>query len=375
MHFLLIPYFLLCVCFIALFDTAQSERRGGSGARAGLVLVAGLTLFILFVSMATRPVTGDSQQYYEYFLELRDLGWVQAAAYGSFDLFFAAYAWLVGQMGNASWLLFGSTLLIYFGLFVLASRRLVGRVDACALIMVYVAYPNFVAYADNTIRQGLGMAFMLVAFVGFAQRKRSAWIWLLLAPFWHSGMWLAVAVVVLHQLMCLFISSQRWRWSLVLGALLMAIGLSISGLNQKLMSVLPSAISLQDRYEVYFEGAGHFGYRAGFRLDFFAFSLVPLLTAWVLRRRANSFDYHGSGWWLSLYLSLNIIYQLFSFAPFANRFADFSWYVMPLVVFMQVRESQSRSLTTIFMLFVMLLNLVMLQLYTGNFIPMPEWLQ
>jgi hypothetical protein len=375
MHFLLIPYLLLCVCFIALFDTAQFKRRGEAGARAGLMLVTGLTLLILFLSMATRSVMGDSQQYYEYFLELRDLGMVQAAVYGSFDLFFAAYVWLVGQLGTASWLLFGSTLLVYLGLFVLALRRLLGRLEACALVMVYVAYPDFINYANNGIRQGLGMVFMLVALVSFAQGRRKAWIWLLLTPFWHSGMWLAVGVVVLHQLMCLCISSQRLRWGLVLGALSVAIGLSMSGINQNLMSALPSAISLQDRYQVYFESADQFGYRAGFRLDFFAFSLVPLLTAWVLRQRVRSFDYSGCGWWLSLYLSLNIIYQLFSFAPFANRFADFSWYLMPLVVFMQVRESQSRSLMTVFMLSVMSLNLVMLQLYTGNYIPMPEWLQ
>jgi len=46
MHFLLIPYLLLCVCFIALFDTAQFKRRGEAGARAGLMLVTGLTLLI-----------------------------------------------------------------------------------------------------------------------------------------------------------------------------------------------------------------------------------------------------------------------------------------------------------------------------------------
>ncbi|MEF3075903.1 EpsG family protein [Methylobacter sp. Wu1] len=368
MHFLLIPYALLSLSFVVHF----LERRDAY-ARSGLVLTAGITTTLIFLALLLRPVIGDSWRYYQYFLVLRNMELQDAFNYQSeSDPLYVLLNWTTGQLGDSQWLLFGATLLIFIGMFLLSVYKLAGPIGASILLMCYMGYPFFIAYASSGLRQGLSLVFLLMAFVGFRQQKLTAWAWLLLAPFWHSGAWLGVGVTVLHQAMCQSVSSGRMRWALVLGLLFVAVGLSASGLNESIMSALPELISLRQTHEIYFNNNEEIAYRTGFRADFFLFSLLPLITGWLLRKKAPIFSYMGSGWWLSLYLSLNIIYHLFSFVPFADRFSAFSWFLLPLVILLQVIETRSRKILVYFVGTIMLINVIMLQLYTGSFIRMPE---
>lgn len=368
MHYLLIPYVLLSLAFIMQF-----HLRRDAVVKAGLVFTAGVTLVLMFFAITLRPVDGDSWRYYEYFqlLHIRGLDWAFASR--DQEPLWAALNGFVSLFGDQAWLLFGATLLIYLGVFVLAVKRITGPVATTIVIMCYAAFPFFVAYAASGLRQGLALVFLLMAYADFKENKRTAWAWLLLAPLWHSGSWLACGVMVAHWAICRWLLQPHMRWRLVFLALATAIGLSVTGLNESLIGGYAGALGLAEERYIYFSSADVYGYRAGFRLDFFVFSLLPLVSAWVLRGKARTFDYTGAGWWLSLYLSLNVLYHLFSFAPFADRFAAYSWFLMPLVVFLQVRETHNRTLMTLFVSAVCLIDVVMLQLYTGNFIREPGW--
>lgn len=367
MHFLLIPYGLFSLIFVLQF----MNRREAS-ARAGFLLFAVLTTSLLFVTMWWRPATGDSGRYLTYFRDLRVMSLGNALAFREGDPLYVLLNWLAGFVGDGEKVLFGATLLVYFSVFIAAVRRLVGPLGAVVVVMCYVAFPYFVAYAASGLRQGLALVFLLMAYVGLRQSKRQAWVWLLLAPLWHSGAWLAVGVTVAHQVMCWFVSKENVRWGLVLALLAVAVALSITGMNEALMTRFSDLLNLKQSQEIYFTDAKEYGYRAGFRADFFLFSMLPLGTAYILRTRAPTFDYEHSGWWLSLYLSLNIVYHLFSAAPFADRFAGFSWYLLPLVIYLQMRETKSRNLLTAFVAMVCIVNVVMMQFYTGNFIKVPK---
>ena len=367
MHFLLIPYAFFSVIFVALFI-----NRDKAVSRSGLFLMAVFASSLILLAIWWRPATGDSWRYLTYFRELRVMSLSDALDYRNGDPLYALLNWSAGFFGKDEVVLFGATLLVYFSVFIVAIKRLVGPLWAVVVLMCYVAYPYFVAYAANGLRQGLALAFLLMAYVGLRQKNRQAWVWLLLAPFWHSGAWIAVVVVMAHQAMCWFVSDGKNRWLLVLVALFVSVMLSITGQNEVLMSQLPDLIKLEQTQEIYFTDAKDYGYRAGFRIDFFLFSMLPLASALILRRRAPTFDYGWSGWWLSLYLGLNVVYHLFSFVPFADRFAAFSWFLLPLVIFLQVRETESRNLLSKFVALVCLVNVAMLQLYTGNFISAPQ---
>ncbi len=367
MHFLLIPYGLLTLFFLANF----SERKS-SQARGGAFLFVALTVALLFMTLWFREPSGDSWRYWMSFQKIRLMSFTEAISlYSDTDILFLALNWLIGHIGNSHLVLFGATLILFFGVFIAAVRKLLKPVAVLAVIMSYVAFPYFIAYATNGLRQGLSMSFLLMGYVLLFRNDRKAWIWILLAPLWHSGAWLAVAATVTHQIMCTYIRKTSIRWALVFLALGIGIMFSATGINESIMTNLTGKIQLRDSFTIYFQDPDEFGYRSGFRLDYLLFSLIPLITAVLLRLRSAIFDYKAAGWWLSLYLSLNVIYHLFSFAPFSDRFGGFSWLLMPLVIYLQIPPTKSKQLQTVFVATVSIVNLVMLQFYTGDFIKPP----
>lgn len=366
MHFLLIPFALLSLLFVMQYSSRQHAY-----ARGGMLLVAVLTVGLFLITMWLREPAGDSWRYLETFRNMRTMPLSNALNQEDTDALFVLLNWLAGRLGDSSLILYGATLVVFFGVFIAAMRRVLSPLATLVVLMAYTAFPFFVQYAANGLRQGLSMVFLLMAYALLSRRQRAGWVWLLLAPLWHSGAWLAVAVVASHQLMCLLVRSPRVRWALVFSALGLGIALSATGLNEALMAQLPEKIELRESQGIYFDDAEEFGYRGGFRLDFLLFSFVPLATALLLRKRGQSFSYSGPGWWLSMYLSLNVIYQLFAFAPFSDRFAGFSWFLIPLVIFLQVQQTGQKNLQTAFVAAVCLVNVAMLQLYTGNFIRPP----
>lgn len=370
MHFLLIPFAALSAMFVLHYH--QQDRRTGN---AGLVVVSGITMLMLSLAMLLRPVRGDSSQYYWYFLEVRQFGFVQMWQDERTDLLFKLLGWVVGQLGQAPLWLFGATLVLYIGGFVWALRRLLPPVQLAAVLMCYAAYPFFIAYGASGLRQGLALVCMLMALVQFDRGKRSGWLWLLSIPFWHGGSIIGAIVVAVFQLMNRGVPRERWRWILVLSVYAFSILLSLTGLNAASIGQLPDVFDIEARHQVYFMDPSQVGvaYRTGFRPDFALFSLLPLISAFVLRRNRAMFSFSASGWWLAVYLSLNTLYHLFSFAPFADRFSSFSWFLLPLVLFLQIRDTGNRWLRSLLIVGISAVNLAMLQLYTGNFIPPPEW--
>lgn len=369
MHYLLIPYLLLGSLFVLQFHSRKDIRM-----RSGLVVTAVTTVLMMAIAIVFRPLSGDSWRYYEYFRVVRDLPLSEIFAYRDPDPAYALLNWSVGQLGSEPALLFASTLTLYIGVAVHTLRRRFTAVELAVIATCLVAYPFFITYAANGLRQGIGLAFLLAGYLGVWEGSRKAWLWIVLAPLWHSAMWLAVAAFVVHQLLMRVMPSAVSKWMLILGAWGGAVLLSMTGLNATLGALLPGMVDLSTNYDVYFMEASDFGYRAGFRWDFTLFSLVPLLTGLLLRRTAEAFDLRTlAGWALSLYMFLNIVYHLFAFAPFADRFAAFSWWLMPLVVFLQVRATRKNALMSIFVTAIVVVNSAMLQLYTGNFLPSPEW--
>ncbi len=371
MHPLLIPYALLTALFVLHFH--QRDRRVGS---AGVAVVAVAMLALLSAAMVLRPARGDSGRYYEHFLHVRSLDFSGMMQYERMDPLFKLLNWLVGQLGQSSELFFSAAFVLFVGVIIWAFHRLLGARQAAALFMCYAAYPFFITYGANGLRQGLALACMLMALVQFNRgNMRSGALWLLPMPFWHGGSLLGATVVALYVLMLRYVPRAQQRWRIVGILYAASVMLSVTGLNEALLGRLPDIIDLEARHQGYFLSPDELGtvYQTGFRLDFTLFSLTPLFSALLLRHRGEMFSFRASGWWLSIYLALNCIFHLFSFAPYSDRFSAYSWFLMPLVLFMQIRASGNPWLRSAFIVCVAAVNIIMLQFYTGNSIRPPEW--
>lgn len=370
MHYLLIPYSLLAGIYLLHF-----ARQREASDRFGMVVVAVGILLLLAFAAVIRPVAGDSWRYNLGFQIMRNMSLPDALAFRGTDPLFTLLNWLVGQISAAPAALFAATFSIYICGFIVAVNRLVGPVKTISVVMAYSMYPYFIAYGVSGLRQGLSLVFLLIGIVCLAQAQRKAWIWLLIGPLWHSGSWLAVGVIGLHQLLYRYVHNPRIRLIVVAAAFAGVTFLSVSGINQDLMQRLLDYLTIQKSHQIYFEDAASQGiaYRTGFRLDFYLFSLVPVLTGWLMSRKIDSTRKPALMWWLTLYLALNMLYHLFSFAPFSDRFASFSWFLMPLIVFLQVWHSRRPRLIFNVTLGIICINILMLQFYTGHFLIEPAW--
>lgn len=352
--------------FLNLAFVIRVSARQSPGPRLSLCIIAGTILASVFMLLTMRPAVSDSGVYYHFFLILKALDVSDAVEYARFESLYTILNWLLRRLGDSSQFFFASILSLYMGGFVFAAHKVVGKSGAAFLVYSYALFPTFLYYGHNTIRQGLALVALLLGYAYLRKGSRYAYGWLLLAPLWHGSAWVAVAVAAVHELMCYRVKSERIRWGLVSAALGLSIILAAENFSQQISLALPELVPAVGDRSYYLLADGASFYRTGLRFDFFIFTALPLATALILRRRAPTLSYSGSGWWLSLYLSLSCIYFWFSFIPYADRLAAFSWFLIPLIVFLQVREVGSRHLTIAFVVVVGLINLAVLWMKEGG---------
>jgi hypothetical protein len=72
-------------------------------------------------------------------------------------------------------------------------------------------------------------------------------------------------------------------------------------------------------------------YKVGFRWDFVLYSLIPIAAGWYYIVK-QKFDDHLYKSIYSAYILANSFWLLVIRAPFSDRFAYLSWFLMPLIL-------------------------------------------
>lgn len=194
MHPLLVPYSFLSLVLVV--GATDRSVRGRSFAW----LFAWLAMGLVLAAVIFREVRGDTSRYYATFLRLRELPLREVWAADEANWLFTYLNWGLGQLGTSVYLLIAPIAVV--GVFILtwSTRRLFDSYHAALVIFIYSMYPFFIFYIASGLKQALAMAFLLAAYVSFFQKRRTAWVWLALAPLFHAGAVLAVGMTLLHKL-------------------------------------------------------------------------------------------------------------------------------------------------------------------------------
>lgn len=359
---LFLPYVIVSLVFLGF-----ASGRHRSDTKAILFLLSMAAMALIVIRLALRTPAGDSGRYYLLFSKIQEMGVVHAIATLDVDYLFVTVLWIIGIFGHSSTFFFGAFLLLYLFLLVCAVRISTGNLGSSLVILLYSIYPFFVAYGASGLRQGLALVILLVGYASLHAGKRTSWLWILLAPFAHNGAWLAVGVVIMHQTSLMLFKTDKYRWALILTLYFGIVFSTAVGVDFR--SFLPDT-DIAQKQQFYLDEVNlKFNYyRTGFRLDFVLFSIFPLVSGfWATGQISLPSINSKAGWWLSLYLSLNIIYHVFSFAAFSDRFAAFSWFILPLIIYFQVEATGKMKKFQEFAIYSILGNLVILGLYTRNF--------
>jgi hypothetical protein len=358
----LLPFYAAASVF-ALFGLRLEQRD----ARNNIWLAGWGAMGIVLFAVVFREISGDTWRYNLAFQKWATQSFSQMWSETHNNWLFVISNWCLAQLGTNPLMFIVPTTLFCIAMMRHSLRKLLGPTDTAIAILLYSVYPFFIFYVASGIKQAIAMALLMQGYVClFRKRHLAALLWLGLAAMFHTGAVLVYPPVILHYLIWRTASGQRRAVFIGASLLLFCTLLSLTGVNQSLMAPVSAYADFSSNYDVYFMDASDFGYRAGFRPDFTLFSFFPFMVAWWLRHTGHGLSRAVTGWWLSLYALLACIYQMFAFAPFADRFASFAWYLIPAIVVVMLADTGALGPRKRIVLVFSLLNIVLLQFYTGK---------
>ncbi|MDR1671461.1 MAG: EpsG family protein [Alistipes sp.] len=284
----------------------------------GVTVVVALILFT-----GLRPVTGHFGDTTNYALTFRNIQ-AHGAGFGLTGggewVFNTLMTWFAAHSDIHMFFLFCAA--VYVGALGWALVRIFGT-DFFVPLVVALSMFTFWSYGVNGVRNGMAASVMILA-LSFRRRWIVAVVLAVLAIGIHRSMMLTAAAAV----MTVFVRNPRlwilgWMGSIVLS---LVAGGAISGW------LMGSGVIGDDRFTGYLTGdvADRFRH-SGFRWDFLLYSAVPVVLGWyfIIRRGLADKFYL---WLFNIYLTSNAFWILVIRANFSNRFAQISWFIMPLVL-------------------------------------------
>ncbi|EPI8665623.1 O3 family O-antigen polymerase, partial [Escherichia coli] len=135
------------------------------------------------------------------------------------------------------------------------------------------------------------------------------------------------------------------------------------GLNSFIPSIIPFYDLVgESKVNIYLESTNN---ATGFRVDFFLFSLAPVLIIFINRTLVIKDRYIKM---IALsYLYFNSIYNIMSFIPFSDRVAAYSWCLSPIILLWSALKCRS-SIYMLSSIGIALLNPLIFMYYNSMFI-------
>lgn len=285
---------------------------------------AALLSILIIVYMGLRPINivfGDTVNYNAEFLKLRDNIQFYSIAYNG-EWVFNLIMYVFAKYSDIHYM-FLLCAAVYVGGMWWAVKRFFGANHYLPFLVVLSMF-TFWAYGVNGVRNGMAAALVILA-LSF----RGQWMWQIILCVLAVGIHKSLLVVIVGAVIAYKIENPRyyliaWLLTIVLSAV---VGEALSNY------LLNSGLIEDQRFSNYLTSnqyASQFS-STGFRWDFLMYSALPVAVG------VNFIYFHKYKdqvyvWLFNSYLFANAFWVLVIRAEFANRFAQLSWFIMPLVL-------------------------------------------
>lgn len=283
---------------------------------------------LLILYMGLRPVSGlfgDTINYARGFYEVQRSGKPFSFSLGGGDwLFYNMQDFFAVYSDIHSFFLLCAA--IYVGSLWMAMRRIFRNYNYVPFLVVIMMF-TFWTYGVNGIRNGMGASLFILA-VSYINTPWVAAVICFLAVGVHKSVLLMVAASALTW----FVKNSYYY----LSAWVMSVLVSylLGGRIQAYLSTL-NVLSGDDRFSGYLTGSNMVGevvqMSMVFRWDFLLYSSIAVAVGYyfIFRRNFKDEYYH---WLFNTYLVCNAFWILIIRAAYSNRFAQISWFIMPIVL-------------------------------------------
>lgn len=221
-----------------------------------------------------------------------------------------------------------NAILYSFSYYVLA-RKLFDKDVVGYFIIMAVGSLGFVAYGCNTIRAGIAIGLLFIAFsLPYKLRYRLSLV--LIAILIHKSMIIPVFAFIISS----YIKNRRFI------ELFWIICLLISILDFNLSTIFEKLGFVDSRVDQYMSSIGEDSdYGSKFRFDFLLYSLIPLFFAniWIKKYKYSNYLYSKV---YNTYLISNAIWLLVIRIEYSDRVAYLSWFLIPILVLYPILKKE-----------------------------------
>lgn len=194
------------------------------------------------------------------------------------------------------------------------------------LVVIFCMF-TFWTYGVNGIRNGIGASLFILA-ITYANNKTIMTSLIILALGFHTSIILMAGAA----LVAWFVKNSYYY--LIGWITCLALSYAVGGRIQTYLSSL-SFMQEEERFSAYLTGSNQFGEvvftTMTFRWDFVLYSAIGVAVGYYFIFKRNYKDEYYN-WLYNIYLTTNAFWLLVIRANFSNRFAQISWFILPLVL-------------------------------------------
>ena len=282
---------------------------------------------ILILYIGLRPmhaVFGDTMNYYNTFQSIAGSKEPFSFSFKGEWLFSFLYHWFALNSNIHAFFLLCSVL--YVGSLWLAMQRMFKNYYYIPFLIILSMF-TFWSYGVNGVRNGVGASLFILA-ISYANNIPLMCLFAFLGTGFHTSIFLMIGAAILSW----FLNNSY----IYLAIWIASIGVSYvaGGTIQDILANIPF-FSFDDRFQGYLTqdtDESNMIYVSGaFRWDFIAYSSLGTLIGYyfIFRRNFKDEYYH---WIYNIYLITNAFWILVIRAAFSNRFAQISWFILPVVL-------------------------------------------
>lgn len=284
------------------------------------------TVLLIFY-MGLRPISsyfGDTVNYANVFFNIQRSSEPFVWKWGTDCVFYNLHAWFAKFSDIHTFFLLCA--FIYVGSLWLAMQRIFKSYYYIPLLVVFSMF-TFWAYGVNGVRNGMGASLFILA-VTYINRLPVAIILCILSVGIHKSCLLLVGAAFIAW----FIKNSYIYLLVWIGC----VGISYTvGMRIQNYIVATGILGEDDRLTDYLTGSGQIGeiiqMSMTFRWDFLIYSAMGVFVGYyfIFRRNFRDEYYH---WLYNIFLISNAFWVLVIRAIYSNRFAQISWFIMPIIL-------------------------------------------
>lgn len=308
------PFYLLLSLIISF--SFLKEKKLSSGM-TNLFLISFFSIFLISIGFRDVNYSGDTQTYLRMFEKFKDglydggrleFGFVFLFKFFSLlDLSERLFIFSVAFIQVSFWFI------LVKNIFIDSNKK---KIIAALLIISSFFVYNLGA---NVLRQGLAIPLILLSlYYALNKRYYTSFVFLFLAISFHK-----TSIVFLFAYLIVLMLNIKVRYYVLI--LLITTVLSVVGGFDVVINLLPSYIS---GYQYLFLESSFKQYQVGFRLDFWLFTLIPMVLYLFLKdehkeKRENI---------IKIYITLFCVFIVLFSMPFSDRFGVYLWCLMLFLV-------------------------------------------